>query len=244
MAILSYESVSFRYRRLSHDVLDAFSWQVPTGRTVLLGPNGAGKSTLLALGAGALSPRRGQVLIDGQSRKKIPKQVVGWMPQHSLAVPGLTVGEQIQLAGWMQGLSDADARRATQVAAQMVDLEDLLGQQAASLSGGQVRRLGLAQSLVAEPKIILLDEPTVGLDPGQRSRFRGLLANLPLEMAVLVSTHQIDDLEDTFDTVVVINRGALTFEGAVTDFLLLGEGRNPAERAERAYSKLVAEAER
>jgi ABC-2 type transport system ATP-binding protein len=162
------------------------------------------------------------------------------MPQHIHAVPGLTAHEQVAYAAWLKGLSKSDASKAALHALAQVGLAELAGRKASTLSGGQLRRLGLAQVLSHSAEVLLLDEPTVGLDPAQRSRFRELLAALPSQYPIVVSTHQVDDLSDVFDTVAVLDGGVIKFEGSVTAFLALAPSTFPERRAEAAYARIVS----
>jgi len=224
-------------------VFDAFSWQTPVGRTVILGPNGAGKTTLLSLGASALRPRRGAVSfghLDPRLRRDRAgfRKAVGWMPQQVRAVPGLTAREQVAYAGWLKGMGRGDAWAEALTALNRVGLVEEANRRTSQLSGGQQRRVGLASLLVHDASIFLLDEPTVGLDPRQRSRFRETLRELAVARPVVVSTHQVDDLSDLFETVVVLDRGRIRFQGSVSDFMALA----PAgpHQAEAAYATLVS----
>jgi ABC-2 type transport system ATP-binding protein len=233
--MLRYDSVTFSYGCRRGPVLDAFDWTVPPGRTVLLGPNGAGKSTLLALGADALRPQRGVVsTADGAGLRRL----VGWMPQSIQPISGLSCREQVAYAGWLKGLGRRTAWQRSAGALDRVGLADLAERRPGSLSGGQLRRLGLAQVLVHEPGVLLLDEPTAGLDPAQRARFRQLVDDLAVPM--LVSTHQVDDLSARFDTVVVLLTGCIAFQGSVPEFFALApHGVAEGRRAEAAYFTLT-----
>lgn len=247
---LSFASVSFSYprtgfRRAATTVLDEFSWTVPAGRTVLLGPNGAGKTTLLSLGASALLPNGGHVTLgdlDTRQRRDLPpfRQGVGWMPQHARAIPGLTCREQVAYVGWLKGLNRGVAWTEAQVALGRVDLAGEADRLASQLSGGQQRRVALAQMLVHNAQVLLLDEPTAGLDPAQRGRFRALIRETPAEVPVVVSTHQVDDLSDVFQTVVVMASGRIRFQGTAAEFLALA-GETETRRAEAAYAVVVSD---
>lgn len=161
------------------------------------------------------------------------------MPQHVRAVPGLTAREQVAYAGWLKGLGRGKAWSDALQALKRVGLELVAGQKVSTLSGGQLRRVGLAQILVHDAEVLLLDEPTVGLDPAQRARFREILAGLSTERAVVVSTHQVDDLSEVFDTVVVIESGSIRFDGAVPAFMNLAADVTE-RRAEAAYAQVVS----
>jgi len=244
MNTLTYDHLTFRYRRSGPKVLDDFSWTVPAGRTVLLGPNGAGKTTLLALGADALRAQRGAVqfgnLVAGSRRhRSLYRKAIGWMPQRIRAVPGLTCREQVAYAAWLKGLSQREAWRAAADALEAVDLAPLANSLTSQLSGGQLRRVGVAQVLVHEAAVMLLDEPTVGLDPAQRAMFRETLAALPATSRVVVSTHQVDDLSELFDTVVVLDHGQIRYQGTVAHFLDLAPA-GAERRGELAYRQVVS----
>ena len=235
---LRFEDVSFAYvggwpwARSRTQVLAAFSWELPEGRPVLLGPNGAGKSTLLGLGASALMPAVGAVRAGGLSSSSRGdesgfRRAVGWMPRRVQGISGLTCREQVAYAGWLKGLTRGAAWDAAAGALDRVDLAAEAGRRSSELSGGQLRRLGLAQTLVHRADVLLLDEPTAGLDPNQRARFREVLRDVSDSTPVLVSTHQVDDLTDLFDTVVVIDHGHLRFTGTPGEFMALAPPAAP-----------------
>jgi ABC-2 type transport system ATP-binding protein len=156
------------------------------------------------------------------------------MPQQQKAIPGLTCREQVAYSGWLKGMSSSEAWNRSTGALALVDLGDRADFTAAHLSGGQLRRLGLAQCLVHDSEVLLLDEPTAGLDPEQRARFREVLLGLP-DRPIMVATHQVDDLTALFETVAVINEGTILWQGTPRDFLALAppDSRHPGEDAFR-----------
>ena len=246
---LRFDGVSFAYssgllgRGPATRVFEDFSWEVPSGRTVLLGPNGAGKTTLLGLGASALMPATGSVRmgpVSSSSRRERAafRRSVGWMPQQVRAIAGMSCREQVAYAGWLKGLDRRAAWEAAGTALERVDLAAEAGRRTSQLSGGQQRRVGLAQVLVHRAEVLLLDEPTAGLDPGQRARFRDVLREISKDIPVVVSTHQVDDLSDLFDTVVVMDHGRLPFSGTPEAFMALAPASSTYP-AEAAYSTLV-----
>ncbi|MEV3989827.1 ATP-binding cassette domain-containing protein [Streptomyces sp. NPDC049837] len=226
-------------------VLDGLTLEFPVGCTVLLGPNGAGKSTLLSLGSSVLTPSTGTVELEGltttnKRHRRAYRQKVGWLPQQIKPVPSLTVREQAAYAGWLKGLSKAEAWKRSARALEQVRLAELAGRRSHELSGGQMRRLGIAQSLIHEADVVLLDEPTAGLDPVQRGVFRDLLAELSDSVSFVVSTHQTEDLADIYNAVIVFDRGQATFQGPVGEFFARAPEGVPVERrAESAYRSLV-----
>lgn len=240
---LGFHGVTFRYSRRSAPVLRGFTWQLPLGRTVLLGPNGAGKSTLLSLAADALRPQAGEIHIGSlnparRRDRSEYRRAVGWMPQQVRAVPGLGVREQVAYSAWLKGLSTAESWIRAEAALEQVDLLPLASRRTSQLSGGQLRRVGLAQVLAHDAEMLLLDEPTAGLDPAQRARFRKVLGGIGTDRPVVVSTHQVDDLDELYDSVVVLDDGAIRFEGSLASFMSLAPLRS-ARPAEDAYARLV-----
>ncbi len=222
-------------------MLESFDWSVPSGRTALLGPNGAGKSTLLAIGASGLRPRGGHVALDGAtwpSRRGVRsyRAQVGWMPQQNEFVPHLTVRENVELAAWLKAVPVRQRRGAVEEALERANLSKQGGDVARRLSGGQQRRLCFAQAIVHRPAVLLLDEPTVGLDPAQREGLRAVLAGVE-GTDIVVSTHQVDDIDEAFDTVVVLHQGRVLFQGTTEQFVGLVEPGD--RRGERAYLALA-----
>ena len=226
-------------------VFERFSLDVPPGRTVLLGPNGAGKSTLMSLLASATLPRKGRIHIgehrtDRRRDLALLRRAVGWMPQTIATVTGLTVREQVAYHAWAKGENRTDAWESASRALRAVNMAELADRPVGRLSGGQLRRVGLAQSIAHRPGVLLLDEPTAGLDPAQRNAFRRILAELDTGATVLVSTHQTGDLSDLFASVIVLADGRTGYHGPTADFLALApQGDNPERRAEPAYSTLL-----
>lgn len=243
---LSFEQVCFRYPsprigRSGVTVFTDFTWAMPAGRTVLLGPNGAGKTTLLSLAGSALRAQSGEIRLDGLSSvrdRKALRASIALMPQITRTIPGFTAKEQVAYAAWLRGADHRIAGISATAALERVGLERHGDTIATDLSGGQQRRLGLAQAIVQPARVLLLDEPTAGLDPAQRNGFRELIASLPADVPVLVSTHQVDDLGELFDTVVVLSGGQVRYQGTPNEFLSLADDGSPRP-AEAAYVALL-----
>ena len=162
------------------------------------------------------------------------------MPQRIVPMTGLTVREQVAYHAWLKGVPRTRAWELSARALERVQVSDLAGRKSGKLSGGELRRLGLAQSIVHQPPVLLLDEPTAGLDPAQRGRFREILRGLTDGTTVLVSTHQTSDLSDLFHRVIVLSDGQCRFTGDTEDFLVHGgTGTSLEHRAETAYTQVL-----
>lgn len=227
-------------------VLANFSLGFPSGATVLLGPNGAGKSTLLGLLGSIYRPRSGRVELRGvgspSDRKNIRRyrRAVAWLPQHAGIFAGLTVREHVAYAGWLKGMSRRDAWRQASIALLMMDLHEFESHSATKLSGGQTRRMQVAGALVHGAQVLLLDEPTAGLDPLQQARFGDLIRSLPATLVTVVATHDVSDLSDSFGRVVVIDGGTVRFNDTVDNFTATAPAAvEPHRRALVAYSQIV-----
>jgi len=217
----------------------------PAGRTIILGPNGAGKTTLFELCANRLRLRSGSISLrvgdsNLDSTGKDFRSHVGYMPQSPSFIRAMTARDQLVYAGWLAGLDESMAHRAAKTWMERVNLTAHANKRYSELSGGMQRRLGFAAASVANPTLLLLDEPTAGLDPRERSAFRTIVTSFDPAAIVLISTHQIDDLDLMADRIAVLAEGRVVFQGDVADFLDLGDQNlPPLARAESAYSSAV-----
>ncbi|RSS72788.1 ATP-binding cassette domain-containing protein [Streptomyces sp. WAC06614] len=242
---LVFDDIVFRYGRQA-PVFTGLRLVVEAPATVLLGPNGAGKSTLMAIAASQLAPVSGTVSFnrarpDGRRQAAYRKRVA-WIPQHITPVPGLTVREQVAYAGWLKGMGRRAAWDASARAVEQVGLGKLADRKSHQVSGGQLRRMGIAGALTHHSELILMDEPTAGLDPQQRQMFRQLVSELSHKVQVLVSTHQTEDLADLYHQVVVLDQGVVRFQASPAQFHALAPAAQGArERAEAAYALLVGQ---
>ncbi|MFD8413222.1 ATP-binding cassette domain-containing protein [Streptomyces sp. NPDC059650] len=239
---LVLEGVSFRYGR--QVVFSDFGLVLDAPATVLLGPNGAGKSTLLGIAASQLRPGSGTVRLGRirAERRSLAayRRKVAWIPQQITPVPGLTVREQVAYAGWLKGLTRSEAWEASAAAVDRVGLSTLADRRSNRVSGGQLRRIGIAGALGHRSELILMDEPTAGLDPTQRQMFRELVAELSATVQIVVSTHQTEDLADLYQQVVVLDGGTVRFRGSPQEFHAIAPDSPPGvARAEAAYARLV-----
>ena len=194
-----------------------------TGVTGVVGINGAGKSTLLSVLAGALKPTSGAVRLDGDevfgSGRKAALRRVALMPQQLRVPMNVRARDVVEYIAWLRGLNGSDAKRAAADAVEAVGLSHVASKRVSSLSGGMQRRLALAQALATDPDVLLLDEPTTGLDPQQRVVLRTLLKNLPQDRITLLSSHVMEDLQSLCENVIVLHAGRTLFHGAFADFV-------------------------
>ncbi|MCT7351394.1 ATP-binding cassette domain-containing protein [Streptomyces sp. 15-116A] len=236
--------VTFRYRRWDRPVLSDFSYEVPDGGlTILLGPNGAGKSTMLSLLAGTVSPLAGRVLLADSSLSSASREYrrhVAWLPQRVPTSRQLTAREYVAYVAWLKGENRTSAWQRAGTVLDQVGLAEQSGQKTAKLSGGQLRRVGIACALAHDARVILLDEPTAGLDPHQRTVFRDVVRKVAARIPVLMSTHDIADLADEADTVSLMDRGRILHHGGTQSFLDHARpDAAPGRQAESAYSVLM-----
>ncbi len=186
----------------------------------LLGPNGAGKTTLMRILAGIVNASSGSVDINRfdvttDRGKQEVKKVLGYLPQELGMYPELTAAQFVDYMAILKGLDDPKYRRErVQNVLDMVGLGDNINRKIKGFSGGMKRRVGIAQALVNDPKLLIVDEPTAGLDPEERIRFRNLLVNLAANRTVLLSTHIVEDIGQTCRDLAVIARGKVIFRGS------------------------------
>jgi ABC-2 type transport system ATP-binding protein len=211
--------------------LDGLDLAVPTGMFGLLGANGAGKTTLMRILAGLLRPTSGRVRVgehDVTTRagRVAVQRTLGYLPQDLGVYPDLTGREFLDYIALLKGLDDrADRRRRVGELLDVVALTADADRRLGGYSGGMRRRVGIAQALLADPRLLIVDEPTAGLDPEERIRFRTLLSRLAGERTVLLSTHIVDDVAQTCREVAVLARGRLVFRGTVADLTGHAAGR-------------------
>ncbi|UCC45349.1 MAG: ABC transporter ATP-binding protein [Candidatus Zixiibacteriota bacterium] len=203
---------------------------IHSGMFGLLGPNGAGKTTLIRILVTLLKPSSGKVRIDEldlQRNRKQIRNLVGYLPQDFSTFSRLAVWEFLDYAGAMSGLRRKKDRLArVDQLLEDVGLFEVRDRQASKLSGGMKRRLGIAQTLIGEPRIMVVDEPTVGLDPQERLRFRNLMADLSRQDIIIVlSTHIVGDISSTCSHVALLNLGRIVFKGSPDTLVTQAQGR-------------------
>ena len=223
------DGVVKRYR--SNTVLDHVDLRAGPGITGLLGPNGAGKTTLLRTLATVLRPDEGRIRVfgldpaDAAQRREIRRRL-GYQPQEPGFFQNFTVVAFLDYVAILKELAGRDVRRReVRRVVDLVDLGAVANRRIRKLSGGMRRRVALAQALLGQPQLLILDEPTAGLDPEQRLRFREVVSQVAAEHTVLLSTHQTDDVAAVCDRVVVLHEGRVRFDGVPSELGDLATGR-------------------
>jgi ABC-2 type transport system ATP-binding protein len=204
---------------------------IQSGMFGLLGPNGAGKTTLMRILAGILHPSSGVVDIGGSSYdsergRTAIKRILGYLPQELGMYPDLSAREFLDYVGILKGLSNHNERR-KRVAEllEVVSLTDVAKRKLKTFSGGMKRRVGIAQALLNDPQLLIVDEPTAGLDPEERIRFRNLLSDLGGNRTVLLSTHIVEDIAQTCQNLAVMKSGQVVFQGTATGLIHETQGK-------------------
>ena len=223
---------------------------VATGPGVfgLLGPNGAGKTTLLRMMATVIAPSAGTLRLLGRDpgsygpRREIRRRL-GYLPQNLGYYPGFTVVEFIEYFALLKEMPPAAVPKAVATAVERVDLGAKAKAKLRTLSGGMLRRVGIAQAIVNDPELLLLDEPTAGLDPEQRVQFRSLMRSLGEGATVIVSTHLVEDVGAACSEVALMSGGKIVFQGTPDELTARGDGHGVGDAPlERGYSAVLSAA--
>jgi ABC-2 type transport system ATP-binding protein len=209
--------------------LEQVTLSIGRGLFGLLGPNGAGKSSLMRVAATLQPPSSGEVWFDGFNALAHPRSLrrrLGYLPQDFGVYPGVSAQALLEQIAVLKGITDAaDRRGKVEQLLQLVNLWDVRGRAVSTFSGGMRQRWGLAQALIGEPDLLILDEPTAGLDPAERNRFHELLFGLGAQATVIVSTHIVEDVADLCTRVAVLAKGAIQAEGTPTELASALQGR-------------------
>jgi ABC-2 type transport system ATP-binding protein len=261
---LVIENVSKQYGRGTLALHD-FSLELGTGVLGLLGPNGAGKTTLMSILATITRATLGRVIWNGADVAAKPdalRAVLGYLPQDFGVYPNLNAVEFLEYLAAVKGLDAATSKRRIDELLNLVNLADVRKRPLGGYSGGMKQRVGIAQALLNDPQLLIVDEPTAGLDPEERVRFRNLLSELSGERIVILSTHIVSDVEATATDIALISQGTLvahaspeellqTVEGKVWEWVLpsaeLNAARqrylisNTTRRADGAHARLLTE---
>ena len=236
---LSVRGLTVRFRGTT--ALDCVDLSLGRGVHGLLGPNGAGKTSLLRVLATVAPAGHGEVRILGLAPEEVGERTeirrrLGYLPQEFGFYPTYTVREMVTYLAWLKEMPGADAPAAVERAVERVGLGPALDRKLRTLSGGEIRRVGIAQAIVNDPELLLLDEPTAGLDPERRLEFRGLLRELGETATVLVSTHLVEDVAAACSEVTLLEAGRTAFRGTPDDLIACAgadteaPGDSPLER--------------
>ena len=243
--MIELEHISHRYRR-RRSLVD-ISCEFDSGLWGLLGPNGAGKSTLLSILATLREPESGHFRVNGvdvSDDVNTIRSMVGFLPQRFSLPLHFRIRRAVEYAAWARGVEPRECCVRAGAALDRGGLVDRADDRVQSLSGGMRQRLGIACAIVGDPAVLLLDEPTVGLDPASRIGVRSLLGELAEDRTVIVSTHLLEDLQEFVSQLAVLSEGELIFEGSYSDLESVGQ-KHPvrnANDAEAGYLTLLGEA--
>ena len=213
---LVLEKVSKQFQ--SKNAVDTMSITLGSGVTGLLGANGAGKTTLMRMICGILKPSSGSISFDGiDVTEEKYRDALGYLPQDFGYYPSFTGMDFLLYLAALKGIDKAAAKRRAHELMALVSLDDVADKKIKTYSGGMQRRLGIAQALLNDPKILILDEPTAGLDPKERVRFRNLIAECGKSSIVLLSTHIVSDVEHIADRVLMMKDGQIVWDGSQSE---------------------------
>ena len=228
--MINIKNLSKQYNKNVHALRD-LNLEIGAGMFGLLGPNGAGKTTLMRILAGLIRPTDGTAHIFGQdivtgAGKRFVKSQLGYLPQELGLYPDLTGAEFLDYVAILKGVGNKKERK-NQTAAllETVRIQDAANRRIKTYSGGMKRRLGIAQALIGNPRLLIVDEPTVGLDPEERVRLRNMLAEMAQKCTVILSTHIVEDISQSCNEVAVINKGQLAFNGRPRDLIAQARGK-------------------
>ena len=233
---LTLDRISKQFQ--NHIAVDGFSYTLSNGVYGLLGANGAGKTTLMRMICTVLNPTSGEILFNGTNISDMGAKycdILGYLPQNFGYYPDFSAHEFLLYMASLKGIQGRAAKHRVEELLQMVGLSDVSRQKIRSFSGGMKQRLGVAQAVLNDPKVLVLDEPTAGLDPKERIRFRNLISDLSQNKIVILSTHIVSDVEYIADQILMMKKGKLILAGS------------PAELTEQAagiaWSLIVPERE-
>ncbi len=218
---LSINKLGKEYKRGFWGLKD-FSLEIKPGILGLLGPNGAGKSTFMRMLATITKPTDGTITWNGTNIAKSPdtlRDVLGYLPQDFGVYPNLNAVEFLEYMAAIKGLNATTAKKRINELLQLTNLIEAAKRPLGGYSGGMKQRVGIAQALLNDPQLLIVDEPTVGLDPEERVRFRNLLSDLSGERIVILSTHIVSDVEATATHIALVNKGRLLHEAAPENLL-------------------------
>lgn len=193
-----------------------FSYEFTEGVYGLLGPNGAGKTTIIRILADVLNPTEGSVMLNGEDIKDMDyrRNLIGYLPQDFGVYKNFTAHRFLMYIAALKGLSKTESQKRIEELLEVTNLKEYSNVKTGTFSGGMKRRLGIAQALLNDPKVLIMDEPTAGLDPKERVRFRNLLSEISKDKIVILSTHIVSDIEYISKEIVLIKKGEILKTGS------------------------------
>jgi ABC-2 type transport system ATP-binding protein len=224
---LSIQNISKRYGKDKYGLKD-YSLTIENGILGLLGPNGAGKSTLMKIIATISQPTSGTVELDGHNILQEPdyiRKMLGYLPQDFGVYANLNAYEFLEYMAAMKGVGGPNLRNRIEALLEGVNLIESAKSPIGTYSGGMKQRIGIAQALLNDPKVLIFDEPTVGLDPEERMRFRNLIADLAQNCIIILSSHIVSDIETIADEVAIMQSGMLITKGTQAEVVNQVEGK-------------------
>ena len=222
---LTLERLSKQFRnRIAVENVNA---ELTEGIYGFLGANGAGKTTLMQMICGIVAPTSGEVKVTGKNNTEMGEEfrdLLGYLPQEFGYTPGFTAEDFMLYIASIKGLDPRYARRRTRELMKLVSLEGDMKRKIRTFSGGMKRRLGIAQALLNDPKILIMDEPTAGLDPKERAYFRNVIAEMAQDKIIIISTHIVSDIEYISDQVIIMKKGNFLLQGTAEELTAKAEG--------------------
>lgn len=223
---LQAEHLCRSYRK--KEALKDVNFKLTQGVYGLLGENGAGKSTLMRILTTVDFPTSGRVLYGGKNITEMDenyRNLVGYMPQDYSVYPSFTATDFLNYMGTLKGLAADRLKEKIPEVLEFVNLSDVANKKVRTFSGGMKRRIGIAQAILNDPEILILDEPTAGLDPKERIRFSNILSNMGKEKIILLSTHIVSDIEAIANQLIIINKGEITETGKIDELVEKAAGK-------------------
>lgn len=230
MITITHLTKTYQSGRIQVKALENIEMTIGSGMFGLVGPNGAGKTTLMRIIAGLMSPTSGSVSVfnhdmNTHQGKQAAKALLGYLPQELGLYPNLTAAEFLDYIAILKGVTDSAFRR--QQIPQLLELVGLVemgNRKLKTYSGGMKRRVGIAQALLGNPQLLIVDEPTVGLDPEERVKLRNLLSDVAQRCTVILSTHIIEDISQSCNDLAMLNKGRVMFRGAPRELIAAARG--------------------
>lgn len=222
---LNIEHLYKSYRK--KEALKDVNFTLKQGTYGLLGENGAGKSTLMRILSTVDFQTKGKVLYDGRdifSMDEDYRSLIGYMPQDYSVYPGFTAKDFLEYMGALKGIPKKELKKKIPEVLEFVNLSDAANKKVKTFSGGMKRRIGIAQAIINDPKILIFDEPTAGLDPKERIRFSNIISDMSKDKIVLLSTHIVSDIEAIANDLVMIKKGEILETGKIVDLIKKADG--------------------